>query len=49
MAAPLGELVSCWMDWGGIDVRFAPDPVVLERGLTAGNECCRPWQRRILG
>ena len=26
MAIPLGELVRCWMAWGGIDARLAPDP-----------------------
>ena len=43
MAAPLEELVSCWMDWGGIDVRLRrliwPRWI---RGFAAGNECCRP-------
>jgi hypothetical protein len=42
MAAPLEELVSCWIDWGGIDVRFVPDPVVLKRGLAGSKDCCRP-------
>jgi hypothetical protein len=42
MAAPLEELVSCWIDWGGIDVRLAPDLASLERGFAGGYECCRP-------
>ena len=42
MAAPLEELVSCWIDWGGIDVRLAPDLASLEHGFAGGYECCRP-------
>jgi hypothetical protein len=42
MAAPLEELVSCWIDWGGIDVRHAPDLASLEHGFAGGYECCRP-------
>ena len=33
MAGPLGELVSCWMAWGGIDARLAPDPAALGVGF----------------
>src|ERR1700678_4017668 len=42
MAAPLEELVSCWIDWGGIDVRLAPDLASLKHGFAGGYECCRP-------
>src|SRR5580693_8885172 len=41
MAGPLGELVSCWIDWGGIDVRLSPDPEALAAGFQGGLECCR--------
>jgi hypothetical protein len=41
MAGPLGELVSCWIDWGGIDVRLSPNPETLADGFQGGVECCR--------
>jgi len=42
MAGPLGELVSCWIAWGGIDVRLSPDAGTLAAGFRDGFECCRP-------
>jgi hypothetical protein len=45
MAGPLSELVRCWMAWGGIDSRLAPDPVALERGLVGSPSACRPGAR----
>jgi hypothetical protein len=42
MAVPLGELVRCWMAWGGIDARLAPDPAVLASGFPDGRGACRP-------
>jgi hypothetical protein len=42
MADPLGELVSCWIAWGGIDVRLTPDPGRLKAAFNGGIECCRP-------
>jgi hypothetical protein len=42
MAAPLGKLVECWMAWGGIDSRRAPDRSVLEAGFPARSAPCRP-------
>ena len=33
MAAPLGELVGCWMAWGGIDPGLARDLAALESGF----------------
>jgi hypothetical protein len=41
MACPLGALVNCWMDWGGIDASLAPDDKVLEAGF-AGADASRP-------
>jgi hypothetical protein len=41
MADPLGELVKCWIAWGGIDARFAPDPAVLAAGFPGDGEPCR--------
>ncbi len=42
MAGPLGELVKCWIDWGGIDARLAPDPAALSSGFRGEVESCRP-------
>jgi len=42
MAGPLGELVACWIAWGGIDVRLAPDQAVLASGFRGNVESCRP-------
>jgi hypothetical protein len=42
MAGPLGELVKCWIAWGGIDAALAPDPVALASAFRGGFECCRP-------
>ncbi len=42
MAGPLGELVSCWIAWGGIDARLCPDRAVLAAGFHDGCACCRP-------
>jgi hypothetical protein len=42
MSAPLGELVKCWMAWGGIDLPSVIDPALLEQGFAARSECCRP-------
>jgi len=42
MAEPLGELVKCWIAWGGIDARLGPDPAVLASGFRGGVESCRP-------
>jgi hypothetical protein len=41
MVDPLGELVQCWIAWGGIDARFAPDPAALEAGFPGNCEPCR--------
>jgi hypothetical protein len=41
MADPLGELVNCWIAWGGIDLRFAPDPAAMAAGFPADREPCR--------
>ena len=42
MAAPLGELVECWIAWGGIDPRLAGDLDALASGFAAGADPCRP-------
>ena len=42
MARPLGELVRCWMAWGGISPDQAPNPSVLESGFLAMGNPCRP-------
>ena len=43
MAAPLGELVKCWIAWGGIDPRLAGDLAVAgHRGSRRDPESCRP-------
>ena len=42
MAAPLGELVQCWVAWGGIDPRLAGDLAALESGFAAHRDPCRP-------
>ncbi len=42
MGAPLGELVKCWMDWGGIDLRPAGTLDWLETGFAATADACRP-------
>lgn len=41
MACPLGALVECWMDWGGIEEGLAPDDEVLAAGFT-GADAFRP-------
>ncbi|MFI5454715.1 MAG: SMI1/KNR4 family protein [Isosphaerales bacterium] len=41
MAGPLGELVKCWIAWGGIDERFSPDPAVLASSFRGDLESCR--------
>jgi hypothetical protein len=55
MAAPLGELVQCWVAWGGIDPRLAGDPAALESGFAGQPDPCRPgadarticdWEKR---
>jgi hypothetical protein len=55
MTAPLGELVRCWVAWGGIDLRFAGDLAWLDTGFAARSESCRPgadpqtitdWEKR---
>jgi len=55
MAAPLGELVECWVAWGGIDPRFTGDLDTLASTFAANVEPCRPgadvrticdWERR---
>ena len=35
MAAPLEELVSCWIAWGGIDAASPPIWPCLEAGFAA--------------
>src|SRR5262245_56909594 len=42
MAGPLGQLVRCWMAWGGIDDRLSPDPDTLTPGFWGDLEPCRP-------
>lgn len=42
MAAPLGELVECWVAWGGIDPHLAGDLDALTSGFAAGADPCRP-------
>jgi len=42
MAAPLEELVKCWIAWGGIDDRLVPAPAALAKGFAAYPEACRP-------
>jgi hypothetical protein len=42
MAAPLEELVRCWIAWGGIDVRLVPAADALEKGFAVHPESCRP-------
>jgi hypothetical protein len=42
MASQLGELVNCWMAWGGIDVGLAPSPEILEAGFDPFPQPCRP-------
>jgi hypothetical protein len=55
MAAPLGELVQCWVAWGGIDPRLAGDLAALESGFAGQPGPCRPgadarticdWEKR---
>jgi hypothetical protein len=55
MGNPLGELVECWIAWGGIDSRYAPDPAALASGFPYDRESCRPgaplaaiadWEKR---
>jgi hypothetical protein len=41
MAAPLGELVKCWMAWGGIALRSAGE-LALDTGFAAQPDACRP-------
>jgi hypothetical protein len=41
MADPLGELVNCWIAWGGIDARFAPAPAALASGFPHDRQPCR--------
>jgi hypothetical protein len=41
MAGPLGELVKCWIAWGGIDARLGPDPRALEAAFDGHVEPCR--------
>ena len=45
MAIRLAELVMRWMARGGIDVRLAPDPAVLEAGFPDARISCRPAAR----
>jgi hypothetical protein len=42
MAGPLGELVKCWIAWGGIDAQLAPEPEALACAFGGGVESCRP-------
>jgi hypothetical protein len=42
MACPLGELVNCWIAWGGIDARLAPEATALASAFRGGVESCRP-------
>jgi hypothetical protein len=42
MAAPLGELVKCWIAWGGINPRFTGDLAWLDTGFAARTDVCRP-------
>ena len=36
MAGSLLDRVSCWIAWGGIDERFAPEPALLEQRVSRG-------------
>jgi hypothetical protein len=42
MSGQLGELVSCWMAWGGIDESLAPSLEMLQNGFGGVLEPCRP-------
>jgi hypothetical protein len=42
MAGSLVDRVSCWIAWGGIDVRLAPEARSLESGFPANGQSCRP-------
>jgi hypothetical protein len=55
MANPLGELVSCWIAWGGIDARIVPDPAAIAAGFPRNLRPCPrgapleaiiAWERR---
>jgi len=40
MPSQLGELVDCWMAWGGVDPGLRPDPAALAAGF--GDAATRP-------
>jgi hypothetical protein len=42
MAGSLVDRVSCWIAWGGIDERFAPEPSALALGFPLNGHSCRP-------
>ena len=42
MAGSLLDRVSCWIAWGGIDERYAPDENALAGGFPANGQSCRP-------
>ncbi|MGC8638482.1 MAG: SMI1/KNR4 family protein [Isosphaeraceae bacterium] len=39
MASQLGELVHCWMAWGGIDLGLAPSPEAVAAGFDNADPC----------
>jgi hypothetical protein len=42
MSSPLGELVRCWIAWGGIDASLSPSAGVLESAFGIEDDSCRP-------
>ncbi len=42
MAGSLLDRVCCWIAWGGIEERFAPEPRSLEHGFPGNGHSCRP-------
>jgi hypothetical protein len=42
MAGSLRDRVGCWIAWGGIDERLAPEAGALETGFPANGQSCRP-------
>ena len=48
MAGSLVDRVSCWIAWGGIDERFAPEPA-RARGRVSGERAVLPSRLPIRG
>jgi hypothetical protein len=42
MAGSLLDRVCCWIAWGGIDERLAPEAGALESGFPRNGQSCRP-------